>query len=82
MPWIKIVPPAEATGLLKQIYNAAVQRAGRVFNIISLQSPRPRVLRASTMLYSELMHSPDSELTRAQREMIATAVSRFNDCHY
>lgn len=82
MPWIKIVPPAEATGLLRQIYNAAVGRAGRVFNIISLQSPRPRVLRASTMLYSELMHSADSGLTRAQREMIATAVSRFNDCHY
>ena len=63
MPWIKIVPPDEARGLLKQIYQVAIRRAGRVFNIISLQSPRPRVLRASTQLYTELMHSPESELT-------------------
>ena len=82
MAWIKIVPSGEAHGLLKQIYEAAVRRAGRVFNIISLQSPRPRVLRASTLLYAELMQSSESELTRAQREMIATAVSRFNGCHY
>jgi alkylhydroperoxidase family enzyme len=82
MAWIRTVKPDEAQGLLRQIYDAAIKRAGRVFNIISLQSPRPRVLRASTMLYMEVMHSSESELTRAQREMIATAVSRHNDCFY
>ncbi len=80
--WIKTVAPAQATGLLGQLYGAAVQRAGRVFNILRLQSPRPKVLRASTQLYLELMHGEESGLTRAQREMIATAVSRANNCHY
>jgi len=82
MAWIKTVPPKRADGLLKQLYDASMKRAGRVFNIVRLQSLRPKVLRNSTMLYMELMHSAESGLSRAQREMIATAVSRANDCHY
>ena len=82
MPWIEIEDTNAATGLLKQIYDVALRRAGKLFNIITIQSRRPRVLRASTQLYVELMHSPDSGLSRTQREMIATAVSRSNACHY
>lgn len=82
MAWIETVDPARAEGLLKRLYDEAVRRAGKVFNVIRLQSPRPRTLRASTALYMEVMHSPDSPLSRAQREMIATAVSRANGCHY
>ena len=82
MTWIKTIAPEQATGLLKQLYDAAVRRAGRVYNVIRLQSLRPKVLRASTQLYMELMHSPEGGLTRAQREMIATVVSRTNGCHY
>ena len=82
MSWIKTVPDDEATGLLGKLYGEAVRRAGRVFNIIRIQSPRPRVLRSSTMLYREVMFSDENGLTRAQRELIATVVSRANDCHY
>lgn len=82
MAWIRTVPPEEADGLLKRLYEAAVRRAGKVFNILRLQSPRPHVLRASTQLYLEVMYSRDSGLTRAQREMIATVVSRCNRCFY
>ena len=82
MAWIETTSPDEATGLLKRLYDAALQRAGRVYNVIRLQSRRPNVLRASTQLYREVMHSADSPLSRAQREMIATVVSRANACHY
>jgi len=82
MAWIKTVDPDQAEGALKRQYEAAEQRSGAVFNIVRAQSLRPRALRASTQLYSELMHAPDSGLTRAQRELIAVAVSRANDCHY
>ena len=80
--WIRTVDPEEAEGLLGQLYRAAIKRAGKVYNVIRVQSPRPRVLKASTQLYMEIMHSPESGLSRGQREMIATAVSSFNDCHY
>jgi len=82
MAWIEIIAPDRATGLLRQLYDAAVRRAGRIFNIVRVQSLRPKVLRASTQLYMELMHSANSALSRAQREMIATVVSRANTCHY
>lgn len=81
MAWIRTVAPDEASGQLRRLYEAAVRRAGKVFNVIRVQSPRPLVLRASTRLYMEVMFG-ESGLTRAQREMIATAVSRANDCHY
>ncbi len=82
MAWIELIAPERATGLLKQLYDAAMKRAGRIYNVIKLQSRRPKVLRASTQLYMEIMHSPDSPLSRAQREMIATVVSRTNECFY
>lgn len=82
MAWIRTTPPEAAEGLLARLYDTAIKRAGKVFNVIRIQSLRPKVLRDSTRLYLEVMHSRDSGLTRAQREMIATAVSRANDCFY
>ena len=80
--WIETVAPEDATGLLAKLYKAAIGRAGKVFNVIRVQSLRPKVLRTSTLLYSEVMHGELSPLSRAQREMIATAVSRANACEY
>jgi len=82
MARIKTVSNDNATGALREEYEAAIRRAGHVFHIVRLQSLRPRVLRASLRLYQELMFSADSGLSRAEREMIATAVSRANGCHY
>ena len=82
MPWIRTVPTGEAEGPLKDIYDEAVARAGKVFNVLSIQSLRPDVLQAGIELYMALMISDRSPLSRAQREMIAVAVSRSNECHY
>ena len=82
MAWIKTIPEDSAVGPLAQIYRAARERAGRVFNILSIQSLRPKVLRSSTRLYLEVMRSPESALSRGQREMIATTVSSLNGCFY
>ena len=81
MAFIKTVPVERATGLLRKLFDAALSRAGRVFNILRVMSVKPTTLQASMNFYSEIMHAP-SPLSRAQREMIATAVSRDNNCHY
>jgi alkylhydroperoxidase family enzyme len=44
-------------------------------------SLRPGVLKQSMDLYREIMFGP-SRLTRAERELLATVTSRYNDCHY
>jgi alkylhydroperoxidase family enzyme len=82
MAWIRTVAPSEARGLLRRLYEAAVRRAGKVYNIIRIQSLRPRALRSSTQLYLEVMHACDSGPSRVQREMIAVTVSQINGCFY
>ena len=81
MPYIKTVDPEDATGLLKRQYDAAIKRAGRVFNVVRIQSLEPRVLTSSLGLYQTLMLGP-GPLPRATREMIATVVSKELDCFY
>ncbi len=81
MAWIKLVSLDEATGLLKRQYDAAIKRAGRIWNIVSVMSPNPPVMRASMGFYAALMHGP-SPLSRGQREMLAVVVSVENRCPY
>ena len=81
MAWIDLTPVAEATGLLKRQYDAALERAGRVWNIIRIMSPNPATLDASMKLYASVMKGR-SPLSRVQREMLATVVSAELDCHY
>jgi alkylhydroperoxidase family enzyme len=80
--WIETVAPEQAQGLLAKLYAAAHERVGRVFGVLRIQSLRPETLRVSTLLYREVMYGAASPLTRAQREMLATAVSRANACEY
>lgn len=81
MPRIRTVSVAEASGLLEEEYAAAIRRAGRVFNILGIQSLNPPVLRAGVRLYQALMLGP-GPLARPVREMLATVTSRELDCFY
>jgi hypothetical protein len=82
MPYIHVVPVAEATGLLKKLYVNAIRRAGKIWNIVSIMSVNPRAMQASIDgMYATLMFG-ESGLTRAQREMIAVVVSSANHCPY
>lgn len=79
--WIRTVPPEEATGRLKRIYEASEKRAGGVAHVLRVQSLTPGALDAGVRLYQALMLEP-GPLSRADRELIATAVSQSNDCFY
>ena len=81
MPWIQQVPVDQATGRLKRHFDAGIQRAGRVWNIVRIMSLNPRALETSMALYSTVMRGP-SPLTTTQRELLATVVSAELDCHY
>jgi uncharacterized peroxidase-related enzyme len=79
--FLRLVDVGEADGALRREYDEAIARAGKVFNIVRSMSLRPRVLHASMALYREIMFGP-SDLSRAERELLAVVVSRANDCHY
>ncbi|MBI4616029.1 MAG: carboxymuconolactone decarboxylase family protein [Planctomycetes bacterium] len=55
--------------------------SGMVANILLAESLAPRALQAHYTLYRELLFGK-SPFTRAQRELIAVAVSQANSCHY
>jgi len=81
MAYIELVPDGEATGQLKEFYDAAIARAGRVFEIVRTMSPNPAVLEASMAFYIKLMKGP-SGLARKERELLAVVTSAANDCYY
>ena len=85
MTWIRTVSLEVATGRLARSYRAAVERAGRVFGIVRAMSLHPPVLDASMGLYRAIMKDgadAEGDLDLRQRELLATVVSRVNDCHY
>lgn len=81
MPWIEVITLENARGALRKEYDAALKRAGRIWNIVSIMSQNPRTLKASMDLYSAVLYGR-SPLSRSQREMLAVVVSAANDCVY
>lgn len=81
MPYISTVPYDESDGLLRHEYDSAIARAGKIFNVVAIQSLRPRVLRSSIALYQTLMLG-EGALPRWIRELLAVVVSQANGCFY
>jgi uncharacterized peroxidase-related enzyme len=81
MAHLRLISEDDADGLLEEEYDAAVERAGKVFNILRAMSLNPRVLRASIALYREIMFG-ESGLSRRERELLATVTSAAQSCHY
>jgi alkylhydroperoxidase family enzyme len=81
VPHLELIGPEDADGLLAEEYEAAMGRAGKVYNIVRSMSLNPAVLRQSMELYKAIMFGP-SGLTRQERELLATVVSATNECYY
>jgi alkylhydroperoxidase family enzyme len=81
MAWIHVVPEDEATGRLKELYEKYREPWGGVDHIISIHSLNVRSMMTHYDLYAHLMRGR-SDLSRAQREMIAVVASAANRCHY
>ena len=81
MAYLRLTYEDAADGLLKEEYDAAVERAGKVFNILKAMSLNPPVLRAAMELCKAIMFG-ESELSRRERELLATVTSSEQSCHY
>jgi uncharacterized peroxidase-related enzyme len=81
MARIRTISHAEATGRLKEIYGQLIQNRGKLAEVHQIQSLRPESIIKHMELYMEIMFSR-SELSRAEREMMAVVVSVANGCAY
>ena len=81
MSWINEVEVGEASGHLARIYEALIEKRGKVSNILKVHSLNPEAMGNHLDLYMTLMFGK-SGLSRAEREAIAVVVSAENDCAY
>lgn len=81
MSWVPMIPEEKATGKLREVYELARQRAGKVPNIAKLQSLRPDTTERGFALYCQIMDD-STGLSKRERVLIATVVSKVNGCLY
>ncbi len=81
MSWIKETPEGEERGKLKDVYEEIKRRRGKISNVMKAQSLHPEALKAHIDLYMAIMFSRDG-LSRAERDLIAAAVSVAKGCRY
>jgi len=81
MTRIKVIQHSEATGRLKEVYDDLVKKRGQLAEVHKIQSLRPESIVKHMDLYMEIMFSK-SELSRAEREMMAVVTSVSNQCFY
>lgn len=80
--WIRTIEPLEATGDVAKAYaNFFDPKTGAMDNVMKVHGLLPASLQAHYDLYRCAMASTPS-LHRAEREMVAVAVSGINGCHY
>ena len=71
----------ESTGLLKKEYEKGLRRAGRIWNILTIQSQTPEILKNSMNLYGSTMFG-HSNISRFDSELLAVVTSISNECEY
>ena len=81
MAFIKLFKFQESTGLLKKEYEKGLRRAGRLWNILTIQSQTPEILKNSMNLYGSTMFG-NSNISRFDSELLAVVTSISNECEY
>lgn len=81
MAFIEIVRHEAAEGTLKEVYDAIAKSRGSIAEVHQVSSLHPELMEGHLAFYMTLMYGRGG-LSRRERELLATAVSRFNDCDY
>jgi uncharacterized peroxidase-related enzyme len=81
LPWIETIDEGAANGDLNEIYDGVRSKRGKVSNIMKVQSLNPKAMKSHMDLYLALMFGR-SGLSREEREILATAISKYNGCGY
>lgn len=81
MAWVPMIDVDSAAGKLQEMYQRVQKRAGFVANIAKVQSLRPKTMERGFDLYCQLMDDPTG-ISKRERVLIATVVSKVNGCFY
>lgn len=81
MPFIPTIAPENATGQLKDEYARIEKERGAVASIFRVTGAHAGLTTIHLDLYKEIVYG-ESPLSRRERELVATVVSRENECSY
>lgn len=81
MSWIRTISEADATGLVKEVYEAKIRQKGSVGPIRKVLSLKPELLAAWDQL-ANLVTFGGSRLGRRREELIAVVCSAKMECSY
>lgn len=81
MTHVSVTPPDKAEGRLKEAYEQVKSSRGAVGNVYEAMSHNPAAMQANHALYTTLQFG-ESPLSRRERELVATVVSRITGCNY
>jgi len=81
LPYIRTIDEQKAEGSLKETYESIAGKGNKMAHVLKIQSLNPEAMKTHYALYRTIMYGK-SNLSRAQREMIATVVSVKNCCYY
>ncbi|NQT65212.1 MAG: carboxymuconolactone decarboxylase family protein [FCB group bacterium] len=76
-----MIDEEKAEWKLKEAYESIAGKGRKMAHILKVQSLNPEAMKAHYQLYRNIIMGK-SDLTRAQREMIAIVVSVKNGCFY
>jgi uncharacterized peroxidase-related enzyme len=79
--WFPVPPEEDLPEGLRKLFGKARERLGFVPNVFRVYSYRPERLSA-WFAHFKALHEPTDNLSVAEREMIAVAVSMANGCLY
>jgi alkylhydroperoxidase family enzyme len=82
MKWIDMVDEDKAEDKLAKLYDKLTRSGNNeLAHVLKVQSLNPDLLEDHFKLYKTIMFGR-TNISRRQREMIATVVSDVNECHY
>ena len=77
-----MIPLAQATGKLKEMYQRVTTPSGTVENVMRAHSLRPHSMEGHLVLYKNVLHNPENTLPFWFLEVVASYVSMSNRCDY
>jgi uncharacterized peroxidase-related enzyme len=80
--WIDVIPDAEATGRLRELYDRIRGPAGSIDNIMLAHGLRPHTMEGHLALYKSVLHHARNALPRWLLETAGVYASLLNGCAY
>ncbi len=80
--WIHMIPPAEAEGYLRELYDRVKGPQGQIDNVMKVHSLRPHTMEGHLAIYKSVMHHKGNVLPVWFLECMAVYTGLVNRCDY